>query len=174
MLTTMYWWVPYCPIAEHAGKMGRRQPRVGSCVLSGFTSDSLHSLRSMSVVMLLISGLVEYVQGQINRWLTPPIVQTHQMSTYYGCSKPTFWAFMYLWDLAWSSRRRRFPSSLLSQDVQILSEEWPKVPCINTSYMVRILRKVTNNHQQSLLATQPFLIGGALWLIYMKLALFIF
>lgn len=27
MLTTMYWWVPYCPIAEHAGKIGGRRTK---------------------------------------------------------------------------------------------------------------------------------------------------
>lgn len=61
MLTTMYWWVPYCPIAEHAGKIGGRRtkgeqlcPVTFGCLETNFSRRSgkwprpdVHKVRSV-------------------------------------------------------------------------------------------------------------------------------
>lgn len=86
MLTTMYWWVPYCPIAERAGKMGGRQPRVNSCVLS-------HWLFRLILATISASdddcpprssySLAKYAPGKVSvvsicKSDIPQSVQTHQ------------------------------------------------------------------------------------------------
>lgn len=103
MLTTMYWWVPYCPIAERAGKMGRRQPRVNSCVLSHLVfwlilaaiSVPDHDRPHATHTVQLNSYKGNVIVVRTYRSHTTQTVQTHQRRKGSGCLKSTSLASLF-------------------------------------------------------------------------------